>query len=247
MNMPDEKHEFLDDYINAAREVDEAALGAAVADFRSHLPVVKPARKTIPAWLRFSGAVALLVLAVSIVPTFLPDQPGGQAFARVQAWFEDYQTLRVDISMRQGAQQVSEVKVWSLANGATRVEVPPIAHIVDPQRNVMHTVLPGGQVMSREIAPGFDAVAGDSHLQWLDELRDFQGVADVLDQPRLINGIDALGWQLKLEGQSHALWVDPADNRPLLMEAELPGGLSMEVQFRFNEVLPGSLFEVPAN
>lgn len=247
MNMPTEKHEFLDDYINAAREVDEAALGAAVADFRARLPGVKPARKSIPAWLRYSGAVALLVLAIGIVPTFLPNQPGNQAFAQVQAWFEDYQTMQADISMRQGAQQVSEVKVWSLANGATRVEVPPIVHIVDPQRNVMHTLLPGGQVMSQEIGPGVAANAGESHLGWLDEIRDFQGIADVLDESRTIDEIDALGWQLNLEGQSHTLWVDPADNRPLLMEAELPGGLSMAVQFRFNQVLPPRLFEAPGS
>lgn len=246
MTPKNDNHAFLDHYIDAAREVDDAALSAAVTNFRASLPEARPARRGIPAWLRLGGAVALLVLAVSIVPTFLPKQSGGQAFALVQAWFEDYQTMQVDITMMMGDARISEVRVWSRANGATRVEVQPVVHIIDPESKVMHTILNGNQVMTRELGIAAGTLPGDGHLEWLQELREFQGVATVLEQPLQVDGIDAMGWQLNLEGQSYTLWVDPADNRPLLMEAELPGGMFMIVVFSFNEVFSAELFQPPA-
>ena len=63
--------------------------------------------------------------------------------------------------------------------------------------------------------------------------------------PRRIDGVEALGWRLDLDGMTHTLWVDPADNRPLRLEAELAGGIRMVSTFTFNEVLPDTLFEVP--
>lgn len=245
MNMPNQNNALLDDYIEAAREVDDAALNKAVTDFREGLPVVKPARQKVPAWLRYSGAVAMLVLAVSIVPTFMPKNTGAQAFAQVQAWFEDYQTLQVNINMMMGDMQISEVKVWGQANGATRVEVPPTVTIIDPVNNVMHMLLPEGQVMTRELGIQVANTQGNEHLEWLEELREFQGVATIVDESRVVDGIDAIGWQLNLDGQSHTLWTDPDDNRPLLMEAELPGGLFMTITFSFNSVFPAELFEAP--
>lgn len=246
MNTSSEQKPMLDSFIDAARQVDEADIDRATAQFRAGLPKPKPERAGLPNWLRVSGALALLVLAVGLLPVFLPGQAGNQAFARALAWFDQYKTMHLTITMEQDEQTLSTVGVWARASGGTRIEVSSITHIIDPAKNMMHTVLPGGQVMSNEIGINPDAVVQGDDMEWLQELRDFQGHAVKLEDQRFIEGTSAEGWQLTLDQQQHTLWIDPLDQRPLLMEADLPGGLSMQVQFSFNMDLPDSLFKVPA-
>ena len=40
--------------------------------------------------------------------------------------------------------------------------------------------------------------------------------------------------------------MDPADNRPLRLEADLAGGVDLISVFSFDEALPPELFELPA-
>jgi hypothetical protein len=236
---------LLDAHIDAARTLDESALDAAARHFRADLPAPQSARVTLPAWLRMAGATAVLLLAISLLPFLLPVQPGNSAFAQAQAWFERYATLHFAMTVTRQEQALSTVEVWSDESGATRISVPPVTHLVLPAENVMHTIMPGGEVMSRSLgirAGSFDLGEG---MEWLDELLTFQGLAQLLDEEREINGVSALGWRLELSGGTHTLWVDPADNRPLLLEATLPGDVRMESVFVFDEALPEDIFALP--
>ncbi len=237
---------LLDRHIEAARNVDEAALAMAAREFRAALPETKPRRKTLRAWLGAAGAAAMLVLAVSLVPLLLPGKPGASAFAQAQAWFEHYETLRFEMTTSQNGQVLTTVRVWTDEARNTRIETPPITQLVLPSENVMHTVMPGGQVMSQALSPLPGALNRGSGTEWLDELVTFQGLAEAIDEPRDIDGIEALGWRLQLSGGTHTLWVDPADNRPLRLEADLAGGVDLISVFSFDEALPPELFELPA-
>lgn len=241
-----ETEALLDRHIEAARQVDEAALAAAAREFRASLPETQPRRRGLASWLRVAGAAAVLVLAVSLVPLLLPGKPGASAFAQAQAWFEHYETLRFEMTTSQNGQVLTTVRVWTDESRNTRIETPPITQLVLPSENVMHTVMPGGQVMSQALSPLPGALNRGSGTEWLDELVTFQGLAEAIDEPRDIDGIEALGWRLELSGGTHTLWVDPADNRPLRLEADLAGGVDLISVFSFDEALPPELFELPA-
>ncbi len=245
MTMNIENEKLLDDHIEAARMLDEQALDEATKQFRSNLPEVKPRKLAMPKWLRVSAVAAALVLAVSIAPFFLPGQPGSSAFAQAQAWFESYRSMHFMMTTTHNGRSLSTVEVWTDHTGATRVDVPPVSHIIIPADNVMHTILPGGEIMSRQLGIDADSFELGDGMEWLDELLAFQGLAETVDTPRRIDGIEALGWRLTLLGNTHTLWVDPADNRPLLLDAELAGGVLMESVFEFDQSLPADVFLVP--
>ncbi len=235
---------LIDDCIEAARtDVADTALASARERFRATLPAPRVARSRPVTWVRWAGATAVLALVVSITPLLLPERLAGNSLALAQQWFERYTTLQLEMVTRQEGRALSRLAVWTDHTGATRVDVPPVSHVIDPANNEMRTVLPGGEVMRQPIAVDSDAFALGDHLEWLDELRDFQGLAEVVGQPRSLNGVHALGWSLELAGGHYVLWVDPADNRPLLLEATLPGGLSMETRFTFDEALPEDIFQ----
>ena len=240
-----ETETLLDRHIEAARHVDEAALADAARQFRASLPATESRREGLGSWLRVAGAAAVLVLAVSLVPLLLPGKPGASAFAQAQAWFQHYQTLRFEMTTHQDGQVLTTVRVWTDEAGNTRIETPPVVQLMLPSENVMHTVLPGGRIMSQALGPLPGVFNRGRGMEWLDELVEFQGLAEPLDNRRDIDGIDALGWRLELAGGTHTLWVDPADNRPLRLEADLAGEVRMESVFAFDETLSPSLFELP--
>jgi hypothetical protein len=118
---------------------------------------------------------------------------------------------------------------------------------VDPERGELIIALPNGEVM-RQPLPVPSAPLGDrEELAWLDELRRFQGQAEPLPEPMDLDGVAAEGWRLELSGMQHTLWVDPADHRPLRLDAQLGGGVHMEIRFTFDEVLPAALFAIPGS
>jgi hypothetical protein len=184
---------LLDQYIEAARHVDDAALTAAAREFRTTLPQAKPRHRGRVSWLGATGAAAVLILAVSLVPLLLPGKPGANAFAQAQAWFEHYETLRFEMTTSQNGQVLTTVRVWTDEDRNTRIETPPVTQLVLPSENVMHTVMPDGQVMSLTLSPLPGALNRGSGTEWLDELVTFQGLAEPIDDPRDIEGIDAVG------------------------------------------------------
>jgi outer membrane lipoprotein-sorting protein len=240
-----ETEALLDRHIEAARHVDEAALADAARQFRASLPETEPRRHGLASWLRVAGAAAVLAIAVSGIPLLLPGKPGASAFAQAQAWFEHYETLRFEMTMRQDGQPLTTVRVWTDETGNARIETPPVVQLVLPPENVMHTVLPDGQVMSQELGPLPGSFNRGSGMEWLDQIAEFQGLAEPLDTRRDLDGVDALGWRLELAGGTHTLWVDPADNRPLRLEADLTGGVQMVSVFTFDEALSPTLFQLP--
>ena len=246
MNAASTPKPSLESYIEAARTVDEHELQAASRAFQSELPVVEKHSSVRAGWLRFAGVAAALVLAISLIPLVLPGNPGATAFAQAQAWFESYRTLHFVMTTQINDQPLTRVEVWTDDEGSTRVDVPPISHIVIPSQSIMHTVLPGGQVVTTDLPLSTRAFEVGDGMEWLDELRDFQGMAEIVGESRSIDGIEAMGWRVALPSGTHTLWVDPADNRPMMLDAELESGMTMESVFEFDQPLPDGLFDVPS-
>ena len=137
------------------------------------------------------------------------------------------------------------MQIWNERGGATRIEVPPVVQLVDPVRGELIIALPDGSVLRQDLPTGASALGTREELAWLDELRAFQGIAEPVPTPRSIGAIEAEGWRLELSGMQHTLWVDPQDQRPLMLDAKLGGGVSMETTFTFDAVLEPDLFRIP--
>ena len=244
---PDTDERLLDTFFEAAnQQFPEESLEAATARARSRLPSPAPrARKQVFSW-RMAGATALAIGALMLVPLLMPGHHGA-AFALVQEWFETYRTLHVTTVMEQNGNRVSRMEIWANDSGSVRIDMDPVTHIIDAGTDTMHILMPGNQVMSKPILTAGTTGMSDKAFEWLEEIRDFQGDARVLEESREIDGIRASGYSLSLEGTRLVLWVDPDDNRPLQLVGELPGNLKMRSDLEFNIALPADTFTVPAH
>lgn len=244
-----EQHEQrLDDVTRAAREqFSDAELDAATARFKKSLPAAAAAApfRGLPRWLKLSGAMAALVLTVTSLSLLLPGNRSGSAFAQAQAWFERYDTLQLVLTARRGQQELYRMTVWHERGGSARIDIPPISQLVDLVRGELIIVMPGGQVMRQDLPGTNRELGGREELAWLDELRAFRGQAELLPEQQMLDGIAADGWRLELSGMQQTLWVDPADQRPLRLDGQLGGGVSMESVFTFDQALPEDVFSLP--
>ncbi len=244
---PDADEKFLDVFFEAANnELPEESLDAATARARSRLPSQAPRTRTQFMSWRLAGATGFAVAALMLVPLLMPGH-NGSAFAEAQAWFEAYRTLHVTTVMEQNGNRFSRMEVWADDKGSVRIEMDPVTHIIDAGSDTMHILLPGNQVMSKPVLTAGSTGPSDKTFAWVQDIRDFQGDAQVLEETRVIEGIEASGYSLSVDGSSFILWVDPADNRPLQVEGELPGGLTMRSDLQFDMALPAGAFTVPAH
>lgn len=239
----DNEQAILAPFVAAARKtVSQPAIDAAADRFRSGLPRSQP--RTRRAGWRLAGASLVMLAAVALAPLLLPDQ-GGSAFAEVQRWFQDFQSAHIRTEIHQGQQPVVELDVWVDSRGSARIENGTIVTILATDSGLLHTLLPGNQV----VTVPFDATAAvddpRAAFRWLDELRDFQGSAELLPRFRVVNGVEAAGFVLVLDETSITLWAATDDNRPILIEGDLPGGLTMRSVMDFDQPLPQGVFEVP--
>ena len=140
-----------------------------------------------------------------------------------------------------------KVQAWSERFGSTRVEVDAIVHILDAKNGLMHTLLQGNRVMTMPIDAMPAEQGTQDSLEWLQKLRDFQGQAELIDEQRVIQGEDTVGYRLTLDAMAFTLWAVEQDNRPVLLEGTLPGGMTLRSEMVFDQTFTDDLFEVPAD
>ncbi len=243
-------NDLLDVCIDAARtDCSPEDIDHAAKRFQENLPAPRPASPLMGP-LRWAGAALALVAAVGIVPFMVPGT--GTAFASVQEWFRNFETVRMDMAIQSQGAMVTEITVLAKASGYARIETGPVTHIVDPESATMTTLLPGGQGMRMAIPAdtgwdsALDAGAGDNEaLAWFAELRDFQGIAQPLNEVRTIDGLPCRGYQLEVDATRVTLWADVDTNQPVRLEAQIADGMTLQVAYRFNEALAAELFAVP--
>jgi hypothetical protein len=231
--------DFLDLYVAAARQqFDAAEVDRAAESFRQKLPRARGGGRRTMRWLSLVAA-SVVFAAVTAVSLFLPGQTGS-AFAQAQQWFSTFRTLRIETTAQMGQETVSQVTFWLNATGDLRIEAAGATTIVRTDTDTIYVVLPDGQALAQSIPPE----AGES-IDWLEEIRSFQGQADLLDESRLLDDISAIGYGLTAGSTTFEVWVDPFDGRPLLIEAETPAGATVRHVLNFDVPLPVSAFAVP--
>jgi hypothetical protein len=94
---------------------------------------------------------------------------------------------------------------------------------------------------SAHLMPQRSSVEKAEGLEWLDEVRRFQGVATRLPQPRIIDGHTAYGWKLSAGGMDLLMWAT-AEGVPLEMTMGQGEQLQFDFRFEMNVPLDANLF-----
>ena len=231
----------------AAREVDEAAVRAAQRKLEDAVarrmsgqaPRTKGARQT--GWLAAAASAAVAVFAL----LWLPLHPA-PAFAAVQKHFRDFQTLRFVIDQRVDGQPAIQTRVQATRSGNVRTEVgDDIVVIVNSAEARVLTLIRSSRVAI--VSPLARPVEEEDALKWLKDIREFQGVAQALPEPRMIQGKKAYGWRLETQGIDLVLWAT-AEGLPLQMVMNPAAQLQLDFSFEFDVALAPESFstQVPA-
>lgn len=240
--MKDNSAKFLAPFIDAARDdVSADAYSGAAVRLRSRIPEPETSTRQGKSVFRFGAAAAMLALVVLVGQTFMPGNDS-TAFAAVQKWFSDFQNVHVITAITSRDSVVVNVEVWALANGTVRIEQSGMVQILDSNEAMFYMLLPGQRYFEQPLSAKPEQPQA---LDWFEDIREFQGEATLLQDSRLVSGINAQGYQLQTNDIDLTLWTDPVSHRPLLLEGALPGGLQMISTLDFDTAIQAKLFEVP--
>ena len=240
----------LQAYVEAVREdvPDAAESQAALLDKLQRAPA-REAKSRLLGWRQLSWAApALLVVTVALV--LFAGGPAGPrpAFAAVQRYFMDFETLYVESRMTVMGQPVMEMEIYLERGGRTRVDMADgVTHVVDPGAGEMVTFLHDSRTAQRTALP-VGSSGTREELDWLYRIRDFQGQARLLPEQRVVHGVPANGFELVQDDLEILVWAAAEDDRPLRMEMAMGGPraglMEMQLDFRFNEPLEATLFDL---
>lgn len=197
-----------------------------------------------PLWRRWSLAAGTALALMLVVMPLMIGHRDALAFADVQRHFQQFRTLAMTVEHKAVGELLQHVRVILDDTGRVRADVAgELSVVVDPDRGrvlmLMHSSksalwLP---VAVDNVMPAREA------LSWIDELREFKGIATQFPETRLIDGRTAHGWSLGIGSARLQLWAD-ADGLPLTLGIGEGDGeaLSLQLRFRFDEPVPTDAF-----
>lgn len=167
-------------------------------------------------WAAFA-ATACAALALILVPFVVGDR-GGLAFAEVQRHFQDFRTLSMTIEQNGLAGAVVPVIHVALDDaGNVRTDVgQELSVVVNAVEGQVLMLMHDGKSAMRFPIDAVPMEPASEALSWLDELREFKGLATPIAETRVIDGEIAQGWSLDIGGARIELWAR-SDGMPLTM------------------------------
>jgi hypothetical protein len=231
-------------HIAALPTADAALADAAQQRLLAALPTQHAPRRGVPRGLVAAASFcAVLLVGVAL---FLGEQ--GNAFAAVQQRLRDFTTLRLQIDQHIDGETLPQSTLLLDRSGSLRTDVgSEVSVIVDTRAHAVLTLLHGPRLAMRMPLPAGTTPQRDDALQWLDAIREFQGEAQPLPQPRTIDGAPTQGWRLHSHGMQIDLWAD-ADGVPRAMQVGGAQGLTLDYRFVFDVPIDPALLsaQVPA-
>jgi outer membrane lipoprotein-sorting protein len=192
-------------------------------------------RRGVTGWLA-AGATAMAALVAVVLLPLAPTP----AFAAVQEHFQDFRTLRFDMTQEVAGQKGIVTRVAMTRDGRLRTDVgTDLSVVVNTAEGRVLTIIHPEHVAMQTPIRG---APGDDHsLDWLEDIRKFKGVATRLPEPRTIGGREAYGWKLRTGNMDIVLW---ATESGLPLEMQMTGAQQMrfEFHFDFDVALPDSMF-----
>ena len=232
-------------FVEACRTaVTQNDIDEATRRLRARLPQTKPAQQR--SWRPKLAAAALMLTGLAVtLPLILPGG-SGSAFADVQQWFQSFQTLSVRTQIRTADSPLVDIQTFATNDGNVRIEQAGSVHIITAGTGTFSTLLPERRYFSKPIAvQNMDSDASSDGLKWVNELRDFQGDAVLLEETRHQHGRLLVGHQLVIDATDLTLWSDSATNQPVSLQGQLPGGLTLNTEFTFNTEFDPAMFDIP--
>lgn len=250
-----ELHDSLQPFVNAVgnQQPDEGQTDRAQHKLMARLAGKQTAKAGFGVRaLRWAPATAALLLLPMLL-VWLPGSMGSVAFADVQRYFNQFDTMIVHLSTTMGGEPISETTVQLDADNRTRLDSgDTFTFVIDPDREQMLQLFHGQKLAVRVPLEGRQTGREAARLEWLDDLRTYQGTAQRLETTRTIAGRVATGFALQTGGLDMILWAAD-DGEPLQLEmlpADFAGpqGIEIRVDFSFDRPLDPRIFslEVPA-
>jgi hypothetical protein len=233
----------------AALEPDTAAIASAqsrleaVIDRRLAARAARRPVRKVGGWLAAATSAAAVTLAVLLLP--LAPTPA-VAFSQVQAHFRDFRTLRFDMTQSATGHEMLAMRVSMTRDGKVRTDIgKDISVVVNPAEQRMLTIVHPERIAVE--GPLYGASRKEEGLEWLQEVRDFQGIATRLTGSRVIDGQQAYGWRLDVEGVDLELWATQ-DGLPLEMKMKGAGEMRLDFRFEFDVAFAPEVFStaIPA-
>lgn len=190
-------------------------------------------RSTAGPW-RWAAAAALAILVLPLL-LMLPSPNGSIAFAQVQSYFTDFQTMKARMTTQMNGETVLAMDIFVDEQDRVRLDSgDSFSFIIDPDRELMlqlfHQHRRAVRVPLESDAPDEPAQA----LDWLQQIRQYQGQARLIDEVRLIDGVEAFGFRLTDQAVDMTLWASDR-GRPILLEMQTgPEGAAARTQIRFS-------------
>ena len=218
----------------AVSEPDQSMVEAAQRKLDAAIASKVAARKPAPrvgGWL----AAATSAAAVAVAMLWLPLNPSpALAFAQVQQHFRDFRTLRFDTEQRMNGEVMMKTRVNVTRDGNVRTDVgDDVSVIVNSSERRVMTLVHSERLAV--VSPLGAPATHDEALDWLKDIREFQGAAKALPQTRVIGGQQAHGWELQTVDGKLVLW---ATEEGLPLEMTMVGSTPLQISFRFEFDLP---------
>lgn len=181
----------------------------------------KPASKRFSPWRWFPATVT--AAAVAIVIGFILPNSGQLAFADVIDNLNQVRSFHAVTRVLMGEQTVTTVTSDFAEPGLVRIELPGnTTTIMDTNAMTMVTLMHHAKAyMSMTVGQPnmtLPATPENQALEWLSELKQVQGDADVVYPRKLMNERWVLGFGVTRDNIQMTVWADEIDGLPVSLE-----------------------------
>jgi hypothetical protein len=223
--------------LEAGDATTKAAQGRLEAAVAKRAPAPIRAKRSVGGWLAAGASAMAAVLAVVFIP--LASTPA-LAFSAVQEHFRDFRTLRFDMVQRVPGQPDVVTHVATTRDGRSRTDVGKDVSVIAniPEGRVITLIHQGKLAME---IPLNAQPARDDSLEWVEDIKTFQGAAQRLPGSRTIDGRTAYGWRLAIAEMDVVLWATE-EGLPLEMQMHGAAEMRFDFHFEFDAALPSELF-----
>lgn len=187
-------------------------------------------------WATAAAAVVLLPMLL-----WMPGPNSALAFSEVQRHFLAFDTLVAQLTTTVGENELVEMTIRVDDRDRTRLDAAGFTYVIDPARSMMLQLFHDQKRALLVPLAGADELDNGVGLDWLADIREFQGQAELLDETTVIRGRTAFGFSLDAGGMDMTLWAAES-GEPLRLLMAGPGGIETRLDFEFDRPLGDALF-----
>jgi outer membrane lipoprotein-sorting protein len=215
----------LKPYIDAVRDdaPESSAIDAAQRRLMQRLDGSAQKKSATPSrWGWAVPAAAAAVLAVLVAPLLLtvPGSNGSLAFADVQSFFTTFRTMHARMTTTMNGNEILSMNIVVDDQDRARIDSgEAFTFIVDPNRKEMLQLFHDARRAALVPLTRDRGHAQNSGLDWLAEIREYQGQARRIEETRLIDGDEVFGFRLTQRAIDMTLWATES-GQPVLLEME---------------------------